>query len=339
MGKYNSVEFETFDCGERVDNNMLLTLEDIYEVIVGKNIKGTIDEYVNTLEHKKSNEIEPLKSELLTFCYAGLFGEEVTKEFLIKYSKMVLLEFNEIDLEELEEIKEKAKNTTYSAMVYTTILGNGITVLVPVTTTVEYHNTAFEQVKKYYENLLGVNADTKTKDLTYMCIVSSDDDCYFRKFPMSYVVSIKEEIQIEEDDFETDFLSKIESTKLFTEKREKFSFGNEKEFIKLFAINCNNMGYDLDNVIKYCRINLKSKMYSNEDIERSVRYIYRTRKSEFGSRQKRDGTIKNYVNNTPTLTINWDSKLKKFSKFLKPYINDTDDTEIVITYLKGLLMN
>jgi hypothetical protein len=56
--------------------------------------------------------------------------------------------------------------------------GNGLKVFIEVDTGMEHHDTAYQQVQKYYEDATGLKADSSCKDITRLCFMSYDPNLY-----------------------------------------------------------------------------------------------------------------------------------------------------------------
>lgn len=347
MKDYDNVEFETIDLGNRSDTP--LTIEDIHSITSEEGLKESVEEFVDTLGDKSMDEITPVESGLLSFYYAGKFGKKISEEYLVEYSQFILLEFNNIDMRSFESRRRIAIKCSYSAMVFKGSLRNSLCILVPVNSGLEHHDFAFGVVGNYYENLLHLIPNDKTKDILYSCTVSYDKDCfYIGKFCPFKIVEedIVDYDELDDDELDYDepaneldekLIKQLESTVIFTENREKFAPGKEKVFIKLFSINCNNMGYDVDDVVKYSKMKFRSKNYSEVEMEKDIRFIYTVRKDEFGSRQKYAKSVKNKTGNSAPIIEGLDSKLEEFRSFLISYFDDENKVGFAITYLKGLL--
>lgn len=317
-------------------NSDRMNLGGIYEIISNENQKDKIDGFVNTLEIKNYDYVDSYQLDFLySFCYAGTFADDNNDDLKIdEYSQLILLQFNDIERCLFDKIKKKARECQYSAMVFNTIFENGFNVLVPVNSTFGNHDIAFEKVKNYYENLLEVKADERTNDILFCCIISNDVDCCYRRNATTFNVLVEECFVY--DELDESLVNQLNSTVTFTEKREKFN-GNEKSFIKLFSVNCNNMGYNIEYVIRYSKKNFQSGNYSEIEMEKSIRFIYSDRRNVFGSKQKYGKIIKSKVDNSLQIMVELDSKLEEFRSFLNSYFDDENKVGFAITYLKGLL--
>lgn len=342
MKDYDKVEFETIDLGNRSDTP--LTIEDIHSITSEEGLKESVEEFVDTLSDKSMDEITPFESGPLSFYYAGKFGKKISEEYLVEYSQFILLEFNNIDMRSFESRRRIAIKCSYSAMVFKGSLRNSLCILVPVNSGLEHHDFAFGVVGNYYEKLLHLVPNDKTKNILYSCTVSYDKDCfYIGKFCPFKIVEedVVDYDELDDDERDNEFdeklIKQLESTVMFTVNREKFAPGNEKEFIKLFSVNCNNMGYNVDDVVRYSKMKFRSKNYSEVEMERNIRFIYSVRKDEFGSRQKYTKGIKNKVSSMVPMIEELDNKLEEYRSFLVSYFDDESKVGFAITYLRGLL--
>ena len=97
------------------------------------------------------------------------------------------------------------------------------------------------------------------------------------------------------------------------------------------------MGYDVNVVVKYSKMNFRSKNYTEVEMEKNIRLVYSLRKIEFCSRQKFTNGVKNETDNIAPAIEELDSKLDEFRSFLISYFDDENKVGFAITYLKGLL--
>jgi len=119
------------------------------------------------------------KKTLYAFTPSGKFLGGRKREFLVDYTGIVILDFDYLTQELLREIKAIVNGCEYTLACFVSPSGNGLKVLVSVSTGASDHLKAFLSVQRYYQSLTGVDIDPSGKDITRLCFVSMDEDLYY----------------------------------------------------------------------------------------------------------------------------------------------------------------
>jgi len=130
-------------------------------------LEGRLDEY------------NKLKRELEAFTPSGRFEGGRRMEFLVDYTYIMVLDFDKLSDDELERIREAIVGCNYTLACFVSPSGNGLKVLVQVSTGVEEHLKTFLALQLYYMALTGVKIDASGKDVTRLCFVSYDPGLYY----------------------------------------------------------------------------------------------------------------------------------------------------------------
>jgi hypothetical protein len=126
----------------------------------------------------KIEEYNQQKKSLLAFTPSATFEGGRKMEFLEEYSGLIILDIDKLPPDQLPTIKQNAKGIAFTYAVFTSPSGNGLKILIRISSPKQNHNLVFNQVKKYYESVLNVPIDPSGKDITRLCFFSYDPDLY-----------------------------------------------------------------------------------------------------------------------------------------------------------------
>jgi hypothetical protein len=126
-------------------------------------------------------EYNKLKRELEAFTPSGRFEGGRRMEYLVDYTYIMVLDFDKLPDDELERIREAIIGCSYTLACFVSPSGNGLKVLVRVSTGVEEHLKTFLALQQYFMELTGVKIDASGKDVTRLCFVSFDPRLYHNK--------------------------------------------------------------------------------------------------------------------------------------------------------------
>jgi hypothetical protein len=119
------------------------------------------------------------KKKLPCFTPSGMFLGGRMMQFLVKYTGYVVLDMDKLPADILQSIKAIIMLCTYTLACFISPSGNGLKVLVKVSTGAEDHLNAYLSLQRFYSVLTGVKIDPSGKDITRLCFVSADPDLYY----------------------------------------------------------------------------------------------------------------------------------------------------------------
>lgn len=109
-----------------------------------------------------------------------------TLEYFDKETYWLMLDYDHVISLVLDEKVEKASHSKYAMVVYRTISGKGLRILLKymrpagcTLTATELHRLAIDKAMAYFNDLLSINADIQCRDMTRLCGLSHDDKAYF----------------------------------------------------------------------------------------------------------------------------------------------------------------
>ena len=243
--------------------NFTIPVEKKSLLLIGKDIisdkyKTEIEEIRNLIAQGNKAEADNKKKQLLAFTPSAVFTEKRQMPFLEMYSGFVHLDFDKLTPEQLQTAFAIISKISYTSLCFISPSGNGLKVFVEVSTELEHHDIAYQQVQKYYEDATGLKADPSCKDVTRLCFMSHDPNAYRTIQNEKFIVALPQFIQEQQSQTPTAIapvvpIEKAEPEDLnitflfnqqiqFTNQKASYTDGNRNNFIYLLASNCNRVG-------------------------------------------------------------------------------------------------
>lgn len=243
--------------------NFTIPVEKKSLLLIGKDIisdkyKKEVEEIRNLIAQGNKAEADNKKKQLLAFTPSAVFSEKRQMPFLEMYSGFVHLDFDKLTPEQLQTAFAMICKISYTSLCFISPSGNGLKVFVEVSTELEHHDIAYQQVQKYYEDATGLKADPSCKDVTRLCFMSHDSNAYRTIQNEKFIVALPQFIQeqqsqtptaiapvvpietAEPEDLNITFLFNQQIQ--FTKQKASYTDGNRNNFIYLLASNCNRVG-------------------------------------------------------------------------------------------------
>lgn len=244
-------------------------LEQIKKGFWKKQIKD-IQYHINSGNTKQADE---LKLELPAFTISATYKGKRKKENVEYYSGLLHLDYDK--LENVQDVKSKIINNPYTYAAFVSPSGKGLKVLVKCGNDLSTHTYAFNALRAYYDNLLGIMSDKSIKDVLRLCFVSYDNEMYLNEKSkvFNYQSYPTNETNSDKD---------IEWVWNFTSKKEEFYEGNRNNFVHLFGCNANRYGFQITDAINYAYSYCDNE-FTKEEIEKSINSAYENNISEKGS--------------------------------------------------------
>ncbi len=302
--------------------NFATPVEDVSLIILANRIasdqyKGQVKEIRDLVASGITEDAQTRKQQLPAFTPSATFKGKRLLTNLEQYSGFVHLDFDKLTNDKLEAAFQIMATIPYTFLCFVSPSGNGLKVFVEVTTGAELHNTAYQQVMKYYENASGLQADVKCKDMTRLCFVSHDPqlykNLYNEKFPVKDeglsgppgITTPANEASYEPDPADQYGLL-FQQQVLFTNQKSTYSNGNRNNYMYLLASNCNRAGIPEQITLELC-----SQHYdlSENETKAAIRSAFIHHKSEF-AKFANSATLQtidekppteDYLKNTPSI--------------------------------------
>ena len=294
----------------------------IGKVIISDKYKTEVEEIRNLIAQGNKAEADNKKKQLLAFTPSAVFTEKRQMQYLEMYSGFVHLDFDKLTPEQLQTAFAIICKISYTSLCFISPSGNGLKVFVEVSTELEHHDIAYQQVQKYYEDATGLKADPSCKDVTRLCFMSHDPNAYRTIQNEKFIVALPQFIQeqqsqtpsaiapvvpiekAEPEDLNITFLFNQQIQ--FTNQKLTYTDGNRNNFIYLLASNCNRVGLSQSDTELLCKQHYD---LPEREIQESVKSAYTKHTQEFAKFAKSansqtandDDPLEDYLKNTPTL--------------------------------------
>lgn len=277
-----------------IKTNYIESFDEIINIIQSNVYESDINSIRYAYHSQDFEKGDNLKKTLPAFTTSGTFGESRTREFLETYTQIIGLDFDDIPVTEVEDLRSVVNNCEYTFASFVSPSGMGLKVFVKIDTTQEKHEIAYNQVANHYKEITGYKFDVKCKDITRLCFFSYDEKAYLNHLAIIY--NVKDEIQkieIQKNAIEqvnNKFISvddKLDFCLKFTEHKENYHEGNRNNFIYLFSANANKFGISQADTENFCITNFD---LSEKEIKATINSAYKHQFQDFAK-------FEYYVNN------------------------------------------
>jgi hypothetical protein len=227
---------------------------------------------------------DKIKSELPAFTTSATFDKSRTKANLNIYSQLICLDFDHIAISELIKTIKTVNECNYTFASFISPSGDGLKVFIKVNSNDTQHTIAYNQVANFYKMLSGNDFDPKCKDVSRLCFVSSDPECYLNENAVTF--QIQEEVKVEKFkkplDKKTEHVATTEELLnkclKFSEEKEHYIPGNRNNFVHLFASNANRFGIFESDTLNFCITNFD---LDEKEITTTVKSTYKNQSADF----------------------------------------------------------
>jgi hypothetical protein len=281
--------------GTKLDDSSIFNiLQDIKD---GK-YESKINSIRYAMQSGKEKQADELKSELLAFTTSGTFDKQRKTEFLKTYSQIINLDFDHIPIEELDSLVAIINDCKFTLASFISPRGEGIKVFIKINSNAEKHAIAYNQVANFYKALTGFDFDPKCKDITRLCFVSYDADCFINENATVFEI---EEVKATIIPVEKPIINNLSTDDLldkclkFTEQKEQYHNGNRNNFIHLFASNSNRFGIYEADTLDFCTTNFD---LDEKEIKTAVNSAYKNQSADFAkfaNLQTKEVVVKNSI--------------------------------------------
>jgi len=251
--------------------------------------RGPVTYIRKCLQEQKLESYEKGKKGLPAFTPSGQFEGGRNQDTLIKYSGIIVLDFDKLSQEELKKCRESSMDDPHTMALFISPSGNGLKVFVQTQATAATHKDTFLKVQAYYEQLTGLSIDKSGKDFTRLCFMSLDPDLYqnpnsqvFTNNQTSTTLLEESPLRLQEkgpgDEVKTQVITKPDFLKLYhdsiklTEHKESFITGNRNNFVHQLACNLNRSGVSFASALGFI---LADYNYDEKEVMAAVNSAYK----------------------------------------------------------------
>ena len=308
--------------------NFTIPVEDVSLIILSNWIasekyKPAVTEIRDLMAQGKTEEAQAKKQQLPAFTPSATFKDKRLLPNMVQYSGFVHLDFDKLTPEQLIAVFQIIIAIPYTFLCFISPSGNGLKVFIEVNTGAEHHDTAYHQVKQYYEKATDLKADVKCKDITRLCFVSHDPqlykNIYNKKFPVQDIPVQQKPVPVitiqepkEESTASDEYLLIFQQQITFTNQKANYENGNRNNYMYLLASNCNRAGLSQSDTEILCSQHFD---LSEREIKDSVNSAYKHHSTEFAKfantakmqsaeqqpSQPDDDPLEDYLKTTPTI--------------------------------------
>lgn len=255
----------------------------IHDIQNGK-YKPDIERMRASLKENNHIEFARLKKKLIGFTPSGTFNNGRKAKDISTYNSCIILDIDKLTPEQLIRAKETAVSIPYTYAAFVSPSGNGLKIIVTIDRGREHHAAAIVQISRYYYNRINLPVDPSGKDVSRLCYVSYDPDCYLN--PIAEKFSIAESL-----DFQKKIRNQVngntdiaESPDLmfrncveFTERKSTYCVGNRNNFIHQLACNCNRKGIPESTALSFI---IQSYDLEEKELTKTVESAYKNNSQE-----------------------------------------------------------
>ena len=253
-------------------NNRIVEVQKVLEQIKKGFWKKQIDDIQYHINNGDTEQADELKVKLPAFTISATYKDKRKKENVESYSGLLHLDYDKLD--NIQDVKSKIISNPYTYATFVSPSGKGLKVLVKCDNDLSTHTYAFNALRSYYDNLLGVASDKNIKDVLRICFVSYDSNMYLNKnskvfnyqsYPSNETISQKD----------------LEWVWNFTANKEDFTEGNRNNFIHSYGCNANRNNFKMNDVINYA-YSYSDNSFSKAEIKKTINSAYENNVNEKG---------------------------------------------------------
>ncbi len=332
--------------------NFVQRVEEKSLIIITKEIKDgkyqqQVQEIRNLIANGNIEAASALKKKLLAFTPSGTFLNGRKADLLTVYSGNVVLDIDNITEQQIALLFKIVVTVPHTFAAFISPSGNGVKIIVAVSSTGDHHEIAFAQVAAYYAEELQIIIDPSGKDVSRLCFMSYDPNCYrnINATPFQVIINsiVSEPIkpkeiqddQIAQPNIDDTWNAAFNECVIRTENKSVYINGNRNNFIHLLACNCNRVG--MPQGFAECYM-LNTYDLEPKEIKQSIESAYKNNTQEFAkfanlatSYEHEPLTKDEQLMNMPYLPENCYSQLPSILKTGAEVLQDRREKDITIT--------
>lgn len=286
-----SYQCNIFRGADDVDCLNVVGMLSVLKAIKSGRWKDHIEEVRNETNKKARDEI---KKNLPAVIFAGVFEERLDVA-CVYYNHVVVIDIDEITPRKLITLKKQMKLKPWVIAFFDGVT-KGVKIIVSVDSPADMHRDhAFVQLEELFLSEYGVKIDRKCKNLSRLCFVSYDPECYIAEsFTPIHIVEQKDEF----DDFVTvhrqmnpDFYEQETNAREIFDRLVKmvkksktgsYRQGNRNNYVFVLSCLCGEYGLDPSDVLALVYERYSSLSF--REIKSTVESAYKRIRSNFGTK-------------------------------------------------------
>ena len=258
----------------------------IHDIQNGK-YKAEVENIRAALCENNQLDADRLKKKLIGFTPSGTFNNGRKIKDISTYSGCIILDIDKLTPEQLAMAKETAVSIPYTYAAFVSPSGKGLKIIVIIDKGREHHAAAMAQISAFYFKELNLPIDPSGKDVSRLCFMSYDPDCYFN--PKPEIFNINASIQFQQQyslenqknkSMEVNPDLQFQDCVKFTERKFTYLNGNRNNFIHQLACNCNRKGISLSSALSFIR---QSYDLDETELIKTVESAYNNNPNDFAN--------------------------------------------------------
>ncbi|MBG0782052.1 MAG: DUF3987 domain-containing protein [Bacteroidales bacterium] len=249
-------------------------------------IKDDISNLRQLIAEQKTVEAEKLKKSLPAFTASGTFDRGRKAHLIQTYSQLIILDIDKINPDKLEPAFIKATLLPSTMACFNSPSGNGLKIIVKVSSTATRHEEAFNLLAAHYEDQLQLPIDRSGKDICRLCFFSYDPNLYYNPESQVFKVIVQQQQQPVVSDTlpisphsQSDYALMYQKAVDFTRKKTEFVNGSRNIYVHSLACNCNRNGIPEAEAMSLI---LHDFNFNDNEVRSCIRSAYSKNKHEFG---------------------------------------------------------
>lgn len=240
------------------------------------------------------------KKKLPAFTPCGTFEGSRKADNCKAYSQFIILDIDKLNPIDLETIKKKISEVSFTFCCFISPSGCGLKILVRVSSKVTEHQQAFNQLKTLYEKAIGIEIDKSGKDISRLCFYSYDSNIFFNYQSKTFLVQHEQPKQTTINTNTTmpqNELSIFEKCVQLTNNKLAYVEGNRNNYVHLLANNCNRNGLSENSTSLFIKARYN---YNEQEITNAIKSAYVHNQQEhgkFAKTEKATTAIQDFSNN------------------------------------------
>ena len=241
-------------------NGESLPLLEILDGIKSGKWESEVGLYRDIVEEfgKDSPEAKGQKAMIPNFTGSGTFKERYDKD-LIQHSGFIVIDFDDLDYNRIEEVGKALKRDKYSFAVFDSVSGLGIATIVKIDP--DKHLESFYSLQRYYHVKYGLDIDKSCKNVSRARFVSYDTNLYVNENSTSFDAFVAKEKSkmksfsraVMDAGVNGNDIEAIEFTRGYLRKKSNldFSQGSRNNYSFILSCFCNRLSITKESFKEY----------------------------------------------------------------------------------------
>jgi KaiC/GvpD/RAD55 family RecA-like ATPase len=269
----------------------LIDLPKALRLIKSGRFKDQVVELQRILMEEGKDAYNREKKSLNSVTFSGTFQPTRHDAHCQQYTGLVTCDIDGITQDTLDDLRDALTLDRHTLCYFNSPSGNGLKVLVPVSSKKEDHYSAFECVRLYFLENYQVKLDPSGKNLSRLCYLSHDPDLYYNGEAEPMTVEVSEsvrarvygdrEVYSKDNKITTNDLKVYDICRQWAEMYKPYQQGGRNSHIHTCSCNLNRCGMSLENAI--LSIARDRTDLPIDEIKETVRRVYKAKLTEFNT--------------------------------------------------------